>query len=140
MTTDTVSQVRRSEIMSHIRSQGMVPELVVRHLVHHLGYRYRLHRKGLPGKPDLVFPGRSKVIFVHGCFWHQHDSPACKITRKPRSNVEYWHPKLERNRLRDADHIAALKRLGWETLTVWECETEGDQIELAQRVKDFLGP
>ena len=99
---DSVTPKRRSEIMSNIRAKGMKPEMAVRRITHAMGYRYRLHRKDLPGKPDLVFPSRRKVIFIHGCFWHQHTDPACKIARRPRSNQDYWLPKLERNAARDA--------------------------------------
>ena len=122
---DTVTPKRRSEIMSSIRSKGMVPEMTVRRMLHSMGYRYRLHRGDLPGKPDLVFPARRKVIFVHGCFWHQHADPMCRIFRKPKSNREYWLPKLERNVARDAEHQARLRELGWEVLVIWECEVRG---------------
>ena len=124
----------RSENMRAIRSKGMRPELAVRSLVHRLGYRYRLHRKDLPGKPDLVFASRRKVIFVHGCFWHSHD---CKIAHTPKSNKGYWMPKLERNRLRDQKHIAALTEAGWQTLVIWECET-AQETALCVRVRNFL--
>jgi DNA mismatch endonuclease (patch repair protein) len=95
---DILTPERRSSNMRAIRSKDMQPELMVRRLVHKLGYRFRLHRKDLPGKPDLVFASRRKVIFVHGCFWHSHD---CKAAHIPKSNAEYWEPKLERNRVRD---------------------------------------
>ena len=109
---DTVTPKRRSEIMSNIRAKGMKPEMALRRITHAMGYRYRLYRKDLPGKPHLVFPGRRKVIFVHGCFWHQHADLACKISRRPRSNQDYWLPKLERNVTRDAEHQARLTELG----------------------------
>ena len=136
---DTVTPKRRSEIMSNIRAKDMKPEMRVRHLAHSMGYRYRLHRKDLPGRPDLVFPGRKKVIFVHGCFWHQHADPACKIARLPQSNRGYWLPKLERNAARDAQHAATLKKSGWEVLILWECEVEGD-TGLRDRIREFLTP
>ena len=136
---DTVDTHRRSEIMSHIRAKGMKPEMRVRQLAHSMGYRYRLHRKDLPGKPDLVFPGRRKVIFVHGCFWHQHADPACKIARLPKSNQDYWLPKLERNAARDAEHAARLNELGWEVLLLWECEV-GRANGLRERIREFLKP
>ena len=123
--------------MSRIRSKNMKPEMVVRRLIHSLGYRYRLHRKSLPGKPDLVFGPRRKVIFVHGCFWHQHDDPACKIARLPKSRVDYWQPKLEKNVVRDKEHIAALVEAGWHVLVIWECETK-DSVQLEKVVKAFL--
>jgi len=134
---DTVTPKRRSEIMSNIRAKGMKPEMFVRRLVHSMGYRYRLHRKDLPGKPDLVFPSRRKVIFVHGCFWHQHADPACKISRRPQSNQDYWLPKLERNVARDAEHQARLTELGWDALVIWECETK-DRDALGARIGEFL--
>jgi DNA mismatch endonuclease (patch repair protein) len=135
---DKVSRERRSEIMSHIRSKGMVPELIVRRLIHGMGYRYRLHRVDLPGKPDLVFPGRSKVIFVHGCFWHQHGHPKCPISRQPKSRRFYWGPKLKRNKERDRAHIRKLRHLGWGVLVVWECQVS-NLGTLRRRVARFLG-
>jgi DNA mismatch endonuclease (patch repair protein) len=120
--------------MRAIRSTGMKPELAVRRLVHKMGYRFRLHRHDLPGRPDMVFPAKKKVIFVHGCFWHSHN---CKLAHDPKSNRDYWGPKLERNRLRDAKNLAALAAEGWESLVVWECET-CDEGGLKQRVGAFL--
>ena len=134
---DTVTPKRRSEIMSNIRAKGMKPEMVVRRIIHGMGYRYRLHRKDLPGKPDLVFPSRRKIIFVHGCFWHQHTDPACKISRRPQSNRDYWLPKLERNVERDAEHQARLVNLGWNVLVLWECEVESDS-RIHDRIREFL--
>ena len=119
---DIVTPQRRSQIMSGIRSKGMKPEMIVRRNLHAMGYRYRLHRKDLPGKPDLVFPARRKVILVHGCFWHQHADPGCKIARRPKSNREYWLPKLERNVMRDTENQVRLRELGWDVLVIWECE------------------
>ena len=130
---DTVTPERRSEIMSNIRAKGMKPEMTVRRITHAMGYRYRLHRKDLPGKPDLVFQSRRKVIFVHGCFWHQHTEPTCKVARRPRSNQGYWLPKLERNVARDAEHQAYLTVSGWDVLVLWECDVEvGDGMDLLQ--------
>ena len=134
---DTVTAKRRSEIMANIRAKGMKPEMAVRRLVHAMGYRYRLHRSDLPGKPDLVFPARRKVIFVHGCFWHQHDDPACRIARRPKSNQHYWLPKLERNVARDAAHLAQLAQLGWDVLVIWECDLLRDD-GIADRIRGFL--
>lgn len=125
----------RSANMRAIRSKDMKPELAVRRLAHRLGYRFRLHRSDLPGKPDLVFGPRRKVIFVHGCFWHCHN---CKAAHVPKSNRDYWGPKLERNRLRDQKNLAALAVAGWQSLIVWECET-WDENGLAERLKKFLG-
>lgn len=134
---DTVTRERRSEIMSNIRAKGMKPEMIVRRTIHAMGYRYRLHRKDLPGKPDLVFPARRKVIFVHGCFWHQHADPECKIARRPKSNQDYWLQKLERNVVRDADHLTTLKLMGWDVLVIWECEIKKD-TDIAERIRRFL--
>lgn len=134
---DTVTPERRSEIMSNIRATGMKPEMMVRRITHAMGYRYRLHRRDLPGKPDLVFPGRRKVIFVHGCFWHQHADPTCKIVRRPQSNQDYWLPKLKRNVARDAEHQVRLAELGWDVLVLWECDVEAD-CGIANRIRDFL--
>lgn len=135
---DKLSQERRSANMARIRSKDMKPELIVRRLVHSLGYRYRLHRSDLPGKPDLVFGPRKKVIFVHGCFWHQHPDPTCLDGRAPKSNLAYWKPKLKRNIKRDRQHTLALHDAGWDTLIIWECETR-DVESLRHRLIKFLG-
>src|ERR1700680_1455635 len=110
----------RSANMRAIRSKDMLPELRVRSIAHRLGYRFRLHRKDLPGKPDLVFASRRKVIFVHGCFWHCHN---WKEAHTPKSNAEYWAPKLRRNKLRDEKNLEKLSEEGWQSLVIWECET-----------------
>lgn len=123
--------------MRRIKSVGMKPELLVRKLVHRMGYRYRLHRRDLPGKPDLVFGPRQKVIFVHGCFWHGHEAAACLDGRVPKSNVGYWAPKLTRNKQRDAAQIQELERLGWKVLVIWECEL-GANKQLERRIRSFL--
>ena len=123
--------------MRRIRSKDTKPEMLVRRLIHGMGFRYRLHGLDLPGKPDLVFTSRRKVIFVHGCFWHMHGDPCCPDRREPQSNQEYWKPKLARNRRRDAEHLAALETIGWSVLTVWECETR-DVPTLAASVRAFL--
>jgi DNA mismatch endonuclease (patch repair protein) len=123
--------------MSRIRKVDTRPELVVRTLLTRLGYRYRLHVRSLPGTPDLVFARRKKVIFVHGCFWHQHD---CTLGNKqPVTRKEYWLPKLRRNRIRDRASQSALQREGWKILVIWECETS-DQSRLAAKLGRFLGP
>jgi DNA mismatch endonuclease (patch repair protein) len=135
---DRLAPEYRSENMRRIRSKGMKPEMLVRSLVHGLGYRYRLHRSDIPGKPDLVFGSRRKVIFVHGCFWHGHTDPNCVDgRRKPKSNLDYWLPKLERNQERDITNEAELMRLGWSIMVVWECETR-DTVRLADRLRLFL--
>ena len=132
----TISESRRRN-MQAIRSQNTKPELLVRSIVFRLGYRYRLHKKDLPGKPDLVFASRHKIIFVHGCFWHQHSSPGCKHGRVPRSNSTYWKPKLTRNVARDSKHVATLTAAGWRVLVIWECETK-DLEKLSERLRRFL--
>ena len=133
--TDRLSSQRRSANMRAIRSRDMKPELRVRRTLHAMGYRFRLHRRDLPGKPDLVFPGRQKAIFVHGCFWHQH--AGCQDGRMPQSNPSYWWPKLTRNKERDTEHLARLITDGWKVLVVWECET-GDEGRLRSRLQHFL--
>jgi DNA mismatch endonuclease (patch repair protein) len=132
---DKLSLERRSENMRRIKSTGTKPEMLVRRLVHSMGYRYRLHRKDLPGKPDLVFGPRKKIIFVHGCFWHGHDADECPDRQTPKSNVSYWSPKLARNKERDAERVIALKKAGWKVLTIWECET---RFDLSKRIRRFL--
>src|SRR5690349_2276310 len=131
----SLSTGERSRLMARITKRDTKPEMVVRRLAHGLGYRYRLHDRRLPGTPDLSFPGRRKVILVHGCFWHQHDCPSGR--KKPSSNTGYWHPKLTRNVERDELVRAELGRLGWETLIIWECETK-DRHGLAARLSSFL--
>lgn len=134
---DTISPERRSENMRKIRSKDMKPEMIVRKLVHALGYRYRLHRKDLPGKPDLVFGPRRKVIFVNGCFWHSHEDPNCPIARIPKSNQGFWVPKLQRTKERDEQHIQTLEEQGWKALTIWECQlTDGGTAQ--KIIVDFL--
>lgn len=135
--TDTVDAAKRSEVMRKVKSSNTRPEMVVRRLAHRLGYRFRLHQKNLPGTPDLVFPGRRKVIFVHGCFWHQHPDPNCKGSRRPKSNQEYWLPKLQRNVQRDKRARSELKDAGWSVLAVWECEISRT-VELEARITSFL--
>lgn len=133
---DKLSAERRSANMARIRSKDTHPELVLRSLIHGLGYRFRLHRKELPGKPDIVFPGRRKIIFAHGCFWHQH--PGCREGRIPGSRLEYWEPKLKRNQTRDAANQASLEEQGWDVLVVWECELT-DPKSLTKTLRRFLG-
>jgi len=126
----------RSENMRAIRSKDTQPELAVRSLVHRLGYRFRLHRPDLPGKPDLAFPARRKVIFVHGCFWHSH---ACKTGLIPKSNRDFWLPKLRKNKRRDRKNLEALTQLGWRVLVIWECEVPHRE-RLTRTLTRFLGP
>lgn len=132
---DKIDKERRSENMRAIRSKNTVPELIVRRLVRSLGVGYRLHYP-LPGKPDLTFIGRKKVIFVHGCFWHKHECPSVRV---PKSNQTYWEPKLSRTRERDAATADKLSALGWSVLTIWECELKNES-DLRARLQDFLMP
>lgn len=134
---DKLTAEARSENMRRIKSKGMKPEMLVRSLVHNMGYRYRLHKAGLPGKPDLVFGPRKKVIFVHGCFWHGH-SIGCPDAREPKSNQSYWSQKLQRNKERDARNEATLEADGIGVLTLWECELK-DRAAVAKRIRRFLG-
>ena len=132
---DRITPERRSANMARIRSANTEPEMIVRRTAHRLGFRFRLHRRDLPGKPDLVFPGRSKVVFVHGCYWHGH---GCKVGGTgAKSNQAYWGPKITRNRERDETSMAALIGSGWKVLVVWECETR-DEAALAKRLRRFL--
>jgi DNA mismatch endonuclease (patch repair protein) len=121
--------------MRAIRSKDMRPELAVRKSAHTLGYRFRLHRVDLPGKPDLVFPRLRKIIFVHGCFWHSHQR--CSLSHAPKTNLSYWEPKLEKNKNRDRKNLTALRKLGWEVAVIWECETR-ETNKLAARLTEFL--
>ena len=122
--------------MRRIRSKDTRPEMIVRRLAHRLGFRYRLHVRTLPGKPDLVFATRKRIILVHGCFWHQH--PGCREGRMPSSRTDYWVPKLNRNVAGDQEHMSTLQELGWKVLTIWECQTS-DESALTDRLLRFLG-
>lgn len=134
---DHLSPNSRSRLMASIKGRDTRPEIVVRKLAHALGFRYRLHRKDLPGTPDLVFVRQRKVILVHGCFWHRH--PGCSRATTPHSNVEFWTSKLERNVERDEDVHSALVSLGWKVLVIWECETKNTDA-LKDRIARFLAP
>jgi DNA mismatch endonuclease (patch repair protein) len=133
---DTLSKDERSERMGRVRNKDTKPEMAVRRQIHALGYRYRLHAGELPGRPDLVFRSRRKVIFVHGCFWHRHDG--CHLCRMPKSRVEFWNPKLNANRERDLKNQAKLSDMGWDFMILWECQL-GDTSDLASRISAFLG-
>lgn len=132
---DSLSKAQRSALMGRVRSKDTQPELAVRRLVHGMGYRYRLHDAKLPGKPDLVFRNRAKVIFVHGCFWHRHKG--CPSTRTPKSNRKFWQNKFKDNISRDTKARKQLRRLGWAALIIWECEI-GEVTRLAKRLREFL--
>lgn len=133
---DRLTPEARSANMKAVRRKDTAPEMLVRCMLHAAGYRYRLHIKKLPGSPDIVFPGRKKVIFVHGCFWHGHD---CRAGRRPQSRQDYWIPKIARNQERDAAAVDALSQAGWNSLTVWQCEIANRDVLIA-RLTDFLGP
>ncbi len=135
---DTLTPEERSHRMSLVRDRDTKPEMRVRRLVHRLGYRYRLHRRDLPGTPDLVFGPKRKIIFVHGCFWHRHPDPKCPFARVPKSKLDFWLPKLEGNRARDVRNNEKLSQMGWDVLEVWECETK-NMIELEKKIREFLG-
>lgn len=120
--------------MARVRTKHTLPELTLRSLIHRLGYRFRLHRSDLPGKPDLVFPSRKKVIFVHGCFWHGHH---CRRGKTPTSHVAFWTRKIETNRNRDVRTLDALRMLGWKTMVVWECELKNRE-RLTKAITRFL--
>jgi len=122
--------------MRQIRAKNTSPEMTVRKLVHGMGFRFRLHVASLPGKPDIVMPRLKRIIEVQGCFWHQH--PSCIDSHIPKTRTEYWEPKLDRNRRRDAENLKRLKALGWQVLKIWECQVR-DQKKLAQRICRFLG-
>jgi DNA mismatch endonuclease (patch repair protein) len=131
---DVLTKAERSKQMSLVRSKDTKPELLVRRLVHRLGFRYSLHKGDLPGKPDLVFPSRKRIIFVHGCFWHAHD---CRLGRMPKSRLRYWTPKIERNSIRDALTLRRLRGMRWRCLVLWECQLR-DLDALSARVERFL--
>ena len=131
---DILTRKQRSEVMRCIRNKDTKPEILLRSALHRSGFRFRLHRRSLPGSPDIVFPGQRKVIFVHGCFWHSH---RCKFGRKPASNRAYWIPKLAENKKRDVRNRRRLTALGWHTMVVWECQLQS-MGRVMERVKKFL--
>ena len=132
--TDHLLPSQRSRVMSRIRGKDTAPEMLVRSLIHRMGFRYRLHRTDLPGTPDLVFPRHRKVIFVHGCFWHQHD---CARAKRPSTNERFWNSKLDANVERDKRNLDALEHAHWDVLVVWECETKELEL-LSERLDEFL--
>lgn len=134
---DKITLEKRSSNMRAIRNKNTLPEIIVRKLLHSVGYRYRLHRKELPGNPDIVFISRKKVIFINGCFWHQHTG--CKRSSLPKSNSNYWIPKLERNKQRDNASKLQLIGLGWSSMVIWECEIK-DIPKLLLQITNFLDP
>ncbi len=132
---DTLSKEERSERMSRVRSKNSAAEMRLRRLIHGMGFRYRLHVRSLPGTPDLVFPSRRAVIFMHGCFWHRHDN--CHLARLPKSRMDFWGQKLEANKQRDRKNEELLRKLGWRVLVVWECQMK-DIDTVSAIVKEFL--
>ena len=132
---DRLSVERRSWLMSRVKGKNTAPEIIVRRVVFGMGYRYRLHPKNLPGRPDLAFLGRKKVIFVNGCFWHGHAD--CRYGRLPKTRLDYWQEKIERNKKRDAENIASLEASGWRVLTVWQCELSNTE-QLKKVLCDFI--
>ncbi len=133
---DKLSRERRSANMRAVQGKDTVPEMVVRRIIHRMGYRYRLHSPDLPGKPDLVFSSRRKAIFVHGCFWHRHKG--CPRAGEPKSNIDFWRVKLDRNATRDAEQLKSLRKIGWRSLVVWQCELKNER-RLAAKLRSFLG-
>jgi DNA mismatch endonuclease (patch repair protein) len=133
---DLITQSRRAANMARIRGRDTEPERAVRRLAHSLGYRFRLHRRDLPGTPDLVFPARHKVVFVNGCFWHRHGG--CRYAYTPKTNMEFWTSKFEANVARDNRVLGKLDELGWSALTIWECETANLDL-LIKKLKRYLG-
>ncbi|PPJ41186.1 MULTISPECIES: very short patch repair endonuclease [unclassified Pseudoxanthomonas] len=132
---DRLSPERRSWLMSRIRGANTKPEIEVRSMLHRMGYRFRLHRRDLPGTPDIVLPGRGTVVFVHGCFWHGH---VCKRTKMPKSRTKYWVEKIETNRSRDSRKRRGIRALGWKVVIVWECELKRPD-KLAKKLQRALG-
>jgi DNA mismatch endonuclease (patch repair protein) len=131
---DIYSKKKRSEIMSKVRASNSKPEITVRKLLHRLGYRFRLHNKQLPGKPDIILPKYQSTIFVHGCFWHHHNK--CKKSKYPTSNTKFWQEKIMANVNRDRRSLRSLTKLGWKSLVIWECEVSSRN--LSDRLNSFL--
>lgn len=134
---DSLTPELRSAHMAKIRGKDTKPELIVRRLLHGAGYRYRVHGYRLPGRPDLVFTARRKVVFVHGCFWHHHKG--CKIAHIPKTRHSYWKDKLKTNAIRDKENIKRLRDYGWASIVIWECETK-DKGRIFRKLSSFLGP
>ena len=133
--TDVYDKDKRSWVMSRVGAKNTKPEILVRKIVHGMGFRFRLHHAGLPGKPDIVLPRHKKIIFVHGCFWHGHEG--CKRAKRPNSNIDFWNKKINRNIFRDNEAKLCLEDMGWKVLTIWECQTVDIPI-LKKVLEDFL--
>jgi len=136
-TMDTLTKAQRSRHMARVRTSGTAAELAVRSIAHRMGFRFRINRRDLPGRPDIVFPARHAVVFVHGCFWHKHEG--CRRSSTPSTNIEFWTRKFEANRARDEAAVKSLSSIGWRSLVVWECETKNKEL-IAKRLVEFLGP
>ena len=134
---DTISSDRRSEIMSHIRSKNTSIELMVRRCLFHMGYRYRVNYKDLPGKPDIVFTKKKLAVFIHGCYWHGHGCQT-RYAHISKSNQTYWGPKIERTKQRDQQHIEELEAQGWKVVVLWECQIRDHFEETMAQLKDIL--
>jgi DNA mismatch endonuclease (patch repair protein) len=133
---DIWSKEKRSQVMSNIRSKNTKPELLVRSQLHIAGYRFRIHQKDLPGKPDIVLPKYKTVVFVHGCFWHLHSG--CRDGTVPKTRADYWKNKLLRNKERDKEHMRTLQKLGWRVLRLWECEVEKETDKVLEKLNNIL--
>lgn len=134
---DSLTPLQRSAHMARIKRADTKPELVVRRLLHAVGYRFRLQWKAAPGRPDVAFPGRRRIIYIHGCFWHQHEG--CRLSHVPNTRRAFWQEKFDRNRARDARQLEKAEAEGWEALVIWECETRDARL-LLERMQAFLGP
>lgn len=132
---DIIDKEARSRLMGRIRGKDTKPEMLVRRVAHGLGFRFRLHRRDLPGSPDLAFPGRRKAVFVHGCYWHRH--AGCRYCYAPKSNVDFWEAKFAANQARDQKALEDLRSQGWDTLVIWECEAKDSNL-VASRLSAHL--
>ncbi len=135
MAPDVFTPAQRSAVMAKVHSRDTKPEILVRSLIHRMGFRFRLHNKRLPGNPDIVLPRHKKIVFVHGCFWHQHEG--CPHAARPASNVDYWNKKLDGNLRRDKINLEKLEAMGWRVLVIWECETRNRE-QLLGTLRQFL--
>ncbi len=136
-TMDKFDRNKRSEIMRGVKSKNTKPEIIVRKILHKLGFRFRIHRKDLPGKPDIVLPKYKKVIFIHGCFWHCHEG--CKKSQLPTTNKEFWENKIEKNKIRDVENLNRIHALSWEALVIWGCEVSASKRNsLERKLLDYL--
>ncbi|MNC42403.1 Very short patch repair protein [compost metagenome] len=134
---DKFTREKRSSIMKNVTSKNTMPEITIRRLLHKMGYRFRLHRKDLPGTPDIVLPKYKKAIFVHGCFWHGHVN--CKKAKLPSTNVEFWESKIDGNKMRDERNILKLEEMGWECLIIWTCQIKKSELQaISKKIQNFI--